>query len=85
MAPRRERKITFGEMREIGVRGILIYCSDYKCSHSTSISGDRWPDHVRLSDIEPRFTCQACGQRGADVRPDFDWNKAPKARPASRG
>jgi hypothetical protein len=30
---------------------------------------------VRLSDIEPRFTCRACGHRGADVRPDFGWEK----------
>lgn len=29
-------------------------------------------DDVRLSDIEPRFTCQACGTKVADVRPD--WN-----------
>jgi hypothetical protein len=35
------------------------------------ISGDRWPDDVRLSDLETRFTCQACGRRGADVRPDW--------------
>ena len=34
-----------------------------------AISGDRWPDDARLSDLEPRFTCQACGRRGADVRP----------------
>ena len=27
------------------------------------ISGNRWPDDVRLSDLELRFTCQACGQR----------------------
>ena len=27
-------KITFGEMREMGVRGLLIYCADYRCSHS---------------------------------------------------
>ena len=26
-------KITFAEMRDMGVRGLLIYCSDYKCSH----------------------------------------------------
>jgi hypothetical protein len=26
----RAQKITFGEMRESGVRGVLIYCSDYK-------------------------------------------------------
>ena len=32
------------------------------CSHSIAISAKRWPD-VRLSDIEPKFTCQACGHR----------------------
>ena len=71
---RRQQKITFAEMRASRVRGLLIYCSDYKCSHSTAISGDRWPDNIRLSDLEPRFTCQACGHRGADVRPD--WQSA---------
>jgi hypothetical protein len=46
----------------------LIYCADYKCSHSIQMSADRWPDHVRLSHVEPLFVCQACGKRGADVR-----------------
>jgi hypothetical protein len=36
----RQQKITFGEMRESGVRGILIYCSDHKCSHSIEMSAD---------------------------------------------
>jgi hypothetical protein len=137
---KRQQKITFREMRASGVRGVLIYCSDYKCSHWTAISADpkskvvqtapdsgrivlpwasgdspwtswsdftsrplrwascsspqwpcsdelgwlsdfrcshwtaisadRWADDARLSDIEPRFTCQACGTKGADVRPD---------------
>jgi hypothetical protein len=71
----RPTKITFGDMREMGVRGVLIYCADYRCSHSVALSADRWPDEVRLSDIEPRFTCTACGRRGADVRPDFNWNR----------
>jgi hypothetical protein len=75
--PVRQQKITLGEMRASGVRGLLIYCSDYQCSHSTTISADRWPDHVRLSDIEPKFACQACGIRGADVRPDFGWEEDP--------
>ena len=59
----RKPKITFGEMRDMGVRGLLVYCSDYHCSHWTAISGDQWPDDVGLSDIEQRFTCQACGPR----------------------
>ena len=70
--PDHPQKITFGEMREMGVRGLLIYCADYRCSHSIAISGDAWPDDARLSDIEKRFTCRACGKRGADVRPDFN-------------
>ena len=73
--PDRPRKITFAEMRDMGVRGILVYCADYQCLHSIAISGDAWPDDVRLSDIEARFVCQACGKSGADVRPDFNWNK----------
>jgi hypothetical protein len=72
---RTSAKITLGEMRADGVRGLLIYCSDFRCSHWTAISGNRWPDDVRLSDLEPRFTCQACGIRGADVRPDFNWDR----------
>ncbi len=59
----RRQKITFAEMRAAGARGLLICCSDYHYSHWTAISGDRWLDDVRLSDIEPRFTCQACGRQ----------------------
>jgi hypothetical protein len=73
----RPQKITFGELRSTGVRGILIYCADYHCSHSIAISADPWLDDIRLSDLEPRFVCHACGKRGADVRPDFNWNRQP--------
>jgi hypothetical protein len=73
----RPTKITFVDMRASGVRGLLIFCADYRCSHSTAISGEPWPDDVRLSDLEGRFVCKACGCRGADVRPDFDWNLKP--------
>jgi hypothetical protein len=69
---------TNGEMRSSGVRGLLVYCSDYRCSHYIVISGNQWRDDVRLSDLEPRFVCSACGDRGADVRPDFDWDKPGK-------
>jgi hypothetical protein len=65
----RPPKITFGEMREMGLRGVLVYCH---CGHHVALDADRWPDDVRLSDIEPRFVCQGCGSCGADVRPDFE-------------
>jgi hypothetical protein len=70
----RPQKITLAEMRAGGVRGLLIYCSDFRCSHMTTMSGDRWAHDVRLSDLEPRFICEACGQHGAEVRPD--WQSA---------
>jgi hypothetical protein len=57
--PARPEKITFAEMRGSGIRGLLIYCSDFRCSHWTAISGDRWPDEARLSDVEPRFVCES--------------------------
>jgi hypothetical protein len=30
----RAQKSTFAEMREQGVRGLLVYCADDQCSHS---------------------------------------------------
>ena len=77
-------KITFAALRAAVVPGILIYCSDYRCSHSIAVIADGWPDDARLSDIEPRFVCTVCGKRGADVRPRLAdccahqlWKQAP--------
>lgn len=70
----RQQKITLGEMRECGTRGLLAYCADYKCSNLLRLAPERvdgWADDVRISDIEPRFVCSKCGLRGADLRPDF--------------
>jgi hypothetical protein len=53
----REQKITLGEMRHSGPRRLLVYSGDYKCSHS--VDGERWPDQVWLSDLEPLFVCRA--------------------------
>ena len=74
LAPmKREQKITLGEMRsDNGPRRLIVYCSDFKCSHSVVLDAAPWGDDVRLSDLEPRFTCRACGRRGADVRPLFE-------------
>ena len=67
-------------MRESGPRRLLIYCGDYHCAHHVVVDADRWSDDVRRSDLEPKFTCGACGHRGADVRPSLEgyvaWMKA---------
>jgi hypothetical protein len=71
----RPLKITLGEMREMGLRGVLVNCH---CGHNVALSADRWLDDVRLSDIEPRFVCGGCGNRGSEVRPDFSSGKPPE-------
>jgi len=63
------RKITFAEMRESGVRDLLISCADYRCGRSIAISGDGWPEIIRLP-ISRRGLCagpaasvaRTCGQ-----------------------
>ena len=65
------QKITFGEMRDSGVRDVLVYCRDVGSSHLTTMSADLWPDNIRRSDVEPDFICPACGKRGAEIRPKF--------------
>lgn len=57
------QKITFGEMREEGYSGIIVYCRDHKCSHSEHMSADRWPDDLRITEVEPHFICTACARR----------------------
>ena len=64
-------------MCEMGIRGLIVYCADYRCSHSIAISGDSWPDDVRLSTSKIGSSARASGKRGADVRPDFNWDKKP--------
>jgi hypothetical protein len=40
-APSRPQKITFGEMCDTGVRGVLVHCSDFHCGHSIAVSADK--------------------------------------------
>jgi hypothetical protein len=72
--PDRPQKITFADMRDMGVRGLLIYCSDYKCSHLIMMSGDLWPDDMRLSDLEPRFASQPAASVAPTSGRTSDWN-----------
>jgi hypothetical protein len=55
---RREQKITLGEMRSSEVRGLLIYCGEYKCAHWIPMNADPWPDDIHLSDLEPLTDCR---------------------------
>jgi hypothetical protein len=75
---KRPQKITLGEIREMGIRGLLVYCSDFECN--VEINADQWSDDVRLSDLEPLFTCQACGQ-GRRSQSGFQLGQQAKQTP----
>jgi len=60
------QKITFAEMRAAGVRSVLVYCSDYRCSHSTSLDADQWADDIRLSDIAASLREPSCPRQMDD-------------------
>jgi hypothetical protein len=46
----------------------------------TRFDADRWPYHVRLSDLEHKFIGQACGKPGVDFRADFTEAPTPRQR-----
>ncbi|WP_271596994.1 hypothetical protein [Bradyrhizobium sp. CCBAU 45384] len=63
-------KITLGDLRSTGVRDLIVFCQDYWCSHNVKLPAeyvDRWPDRIRISQLEPRFVCTACGMRGSNI------------------
>jgi len=66
-----QQKITFGEMRESGVRDALIYCRDHHCSHHVEANADGWPDH-------PVATIPAC--TGTASRPSAATTQAVSRR-----
>ena len=55
---------TFADMRDLGVRGLLIYCADYRCSHSIALSADQWPmtfAYPILSQASPARSAASAG------------------------
>ncbi|MEJ2377750.1 MAG: hypothetical protein P8Y71_20945 [Pseudolabrys sp.] len=64
--------MTLANMRANGVRSVIVYCSNVTCRHEAIVNVDTFADDVPVSSLGPRMRCQRRGQRGADVRPN--WN-----------
>jgi hypothetical protein len=48
------QKITFGELRASGIRDVLVYCRDHRCSHKGS------PVNNRYNGPNPRIATLHC-------------------------
>jgi hypothetical protein len=64
---------SLGNMRANGVRSLIVYCSNVTSRHEAVVSVDQLADTVPVRSLGPRMRCKRCGQRGADVRPN--WNE----------
>ena len=65
-------KVKLENMRSLGCRDLLVYCSNApRCWHRSKINADRWPNDTAIVDIESLFVCTQCGAIGAELRPDF--------------
>ncbi|UPJ44115.1 hypothetical protein IVB40_08730 [Bradyrhizobium sp. 40] len=71
----RPQKITFGELGEMRLSGVMVWRHG---GHHVAVIADKWSDELRLSDIEERCVCSACGKRGADVRTDSSTKGRPR-------
>ena len=63
--------MTLGNMRANGVRSLIVWCSNSTCRHEAEVNVDSLADHVFVPSLGPRMRCEQCGQRGADVRPNW--------------
>jgi hypothetical protein len=75
MAPKQKQPagppMTFGNMRQLGVRALVVYCLNPDCRHETVINVDDYGDNVIVPWFGPRMVCSVCGRLGADVRPNW--------------
>ena len=56
-------------MRENGVRSLRVTC--LKCGVACVMNVDGYDDSLTVPSFGPRMICQACGAKGADVRPNW--------------
>ena len=77
MVPRKHepgRPMTLGNIRQLGVRGLLLTCLNQQCRHEATMSVDDYADEVELPSFAPRIVCSQCGGKVA-VRPN--WKEMP--------
>jgi hypothetical protein len=58
-------------MSSSGARDVIVYCRDYRCSHSVEMNADAFPDEVRVSDVEPRYNPFTLGGVIESITPPF--------------
>jgi hypothetical protein len=67
--------LTLGNMRQLGVRGLIISCLDPQCRHEAIFSADDYSDEIEVPSFAPRMVCSKCGGKRVNARPN--WKEMP--------
>jgi hypothetical protein len=67
--------MTLGNMRELGVRRLLVSCLNHTCRHEVVFDVSNYPDDTEVSSFVRRMICSKCGGQNAFVRPN--WKEQP--------
>jgi predicted DNA-binding ribbon-helix-helix protein len=67
--------MTLGNMRELGMRRLLVSCLNPDCRHEALIDVSDYPDDTEVSSFVRRMRCSKCDGEKAFVRPN--WKEQP--------
>ena len=62
--------MTVGNLRQLGVRGLLACCLNPQCAHEETFGVDDYADQIELPSFSPRMVCSNCGGK-VEVRPNW--------------
>ena len=74
--------MTLGNMRDNDVQSLIAICTNATCRHEAIANVDGQNDAAFVPALGRLMRCQQCGQRGADVRPN--WNDRHPPTPVTR-
>jgi hypothetical protein len=67
--------MTLGNVRELGVRRLLLSCLNHACRHEALLDVSGWPAEIEVPSFRPRMKCSKRGRRNVDVSPN--WKEQP--------
>ena len=67
--------MTLANMRELGVRRLLVSCLNHGCRHDALLDVSNYPAETEVPSFRLRMKCSKCGGRNVDVRPK--WKEQP--------
>ena len=72
--------MTLGNMRQLGVRGLIVACLEPSCRHETAVGVDDYADELEVPSFAARV-CSKCGGDHVHVRPNWKEMKVMPPKP----